>query len=186
MYKNKKNSDFYFIHDDSDALLLTKYCEWNNCEKKGEYKAPSSRSELRVFKYFCLEHVKQYNKGWDYFKGRTTDQIYKEVSKDATWHRPTWKRIKNSKFSDLYNFFDLENKILETNKITNLSKEDTKKVLEFLKILNMEMPDKLSDLKKQYKLMVKKFHPDINKNSCEENIVKLNNAYANLLTLLNF
>ena len=44
----------------------------------------------------------------------------------------------------------------------------------------------LSDLKKQYKLMVKKFHPDINKNSCEENIVKLNNAYANLLTLLNF
>ena len=112
MYKNKKNSDFYFIHDDSDALLLTKYCEWNNCEKKGEYKAPSSRSELRVFKYFCLEQVKQYNKGWDYFKGRTTDQIYKEVSKDATWHRPTWKRIKNSKFSDLYNFFYLENKIL--------------------------------------------------------------------------
>ena len=54
-----------------DKLQLTKYCEWHNCKEKGEYRAPTSRDKLRVFKFFCLKHIKEYNKAWDYFKGRT-------------------------------------------------------------------------------------------------------------------
>ena len=94
MFKNKKSTDFFYLDDDSQVLSLTKYCEWRSCEEKGEFKAPTSRDRLRVFKWFCLKHIKIYNKGWDYFKGRTSDQIYKEVSDDATWHRPTWVKIK--------------------------------------------------------------------------------------------
>ena len=45
------------------------------------------------------------------------------------------------------------------------------------------MPNNLTDLKKQYKIMVKKFHPDINKIKDQEKIIKLNEAYA---VLLNF
>ena len=52
-----------------------------------------------------------------------------------------------------------------------------------LDILNMEMPNNLADLKKQYKIMVKKFHPDINKIKDQEKIIKLNEAYS---VLLNF
>ena len=58
MLKNKNpNFDFSEI-DDTELLSLTKYCEWKGCEEKGEYKAPSSRENLRVFKWFCLKHVK--------------------------------------------------------------------------------------------------------------------------------
>ena len=46
------------------------------------------------------------------------------------------------------------------------------------------MPLKLSDLKIQYKKMVKKFHPDVSKNNTEEHIIKLNNAYTELLKFL--
>ena len=35
-----------------DKLQLTKYCEWHNCKEKGEYRAPTSRDKLRVFKFF--------------------------------------------------------------------------------------------------------------------------------------
>ena len=80
MYKNKKSFSYFLEEKDDEFLALTKYCEWGSCQKKGEYKAPTSREKLRDFKWFCLEHIKLYNKGWDYFKGRTTDEIYNEIN----------------------------------------------------------------------------------------------------------
>ena len=83
MYKNKNiNLSLNNEYQEFDNLQLTKYCEWPNCEEKGEYKAPTSREKLRVFRFFCLKHIVVYNKSWDYFKGRTTNQIYDEVSND--------------------------------------------------------------------------------------------------------
>ena len=51
--------------------------------EKGEYKAPTSRENLEFLSFFCLDHIKIYNKSWDYFKGRSSEQIYNEVSNDA-------------------------------------------------------------------------------------------------------
>ena len=58
--------------------------------------------------------------------------------------------------------------------------------MKYLKVLEMEMPNSLLALKKQYKIMVKKFHPDVSKINNDENIVKLNEAYSSLLKLLKF
>ena len=39
---------------------------------------------------FCLEHVREYNKSYNYFSGMPDDEIdaYRQAS--ATGHRPTW------------------------------------------------------------------------------------------------
>ena len=66
---------------------------------------------------------KNYNKSWDYFKGRTSDEIYNEISNDSRWHRPTWHKIKA-------NFFDFH-KINETN-----NSELNKNLLKKMNILN--------------------------------------------------
>ena len=185
MLKNKKSFVNYIEEEEEDSVFaLTKYCEWKNCEKKGEYKAPTSRSELRVFKWFCLEHIKIYNKGWDYFKGRTMDEIYNEVSSDSTWHRPTWIRVKNHNFDDIHNICIDENKSFNNFNEKNYSKNEKSKIEEALNILNLTMPFKITDLKKQYKKMVKKFHPDVCKNTNEEYIISLNHAYTELLKFL--
>ena len=63
MFKNKKSSELFIEEDENEPIALTKYCEWKNCNKKGQYKAPTSRNKLRVFKWFCLEHIKIYKKG---------------------------------------------------------------------------------------------------------------------------
>ena len=47
-----------------------------------------------------------------------------------------------------------------------------------LMILNLEDFVNINQLKKQYKKMVKKYHPDLNKSGCNEKIIKLNNAYT--------
>ena len=182
MYKNKKSFTHYFEEKDEDEFLaLTKYCEWGNCQKKGVYKAPTSREKLREFKWFCLEHVKLYNKGWDYFKGRSTDEIYNEISKDAVWHRPTWEKIKRYKFLNSH-LFNGENIDFSGSKAEDkIRKTDIENCAE---ILEVKLPIKIAALKKQYKKMVKKFHPDVSKNNNEEHIIKLNYAYSELLNFL--
>ena len=181
MYKNKKSFSYFFEEKDDEFLALTKYCEWGNCQKKGEYKAPTSREKLREFKWFCLEHVKLYNKGWDYFKGRTSDEIYNEISKDAVWHRPTWEKIKRYKFLNSH-LFNGENIDFSGSKAEDkIRKTDIENCAE---ILEVKLPIKIAALKKQYKKMVKKFHPDVSKNNNEEHIIKLNYAYSELLNFL--
>ena len=180
MFKNK-NINFSDLEiDENELLKLTKYCEWKGCEEKGEYKAPSSREELRVFKWFCLKHVKMYNKGWDYFKGRSSEEINNELSEDARWHRKTSKKIKNKVFSEDFVFEEWKSEQKVNKKKEKLCENQF--IKNALDILNMEMPNNLADLKKQYKIMVKKFHPDINKIKDQEKIIKLNEAYSVLLS----
>ena len=183
MFKSKKSNFFIIEDDDSEVLALPKYCEWRNCKKKGIYKAPTSRDQLREFKWFCLEHVKIYNKGWDYFKGRTADEIHREVSNDARWHRPTWARVKKHKILDLQDLLKVESFTRKNNNDKLFTYPIDNQVNVALKTLKMKMPSNITDLKKQYKNMVKKLHPDVNKNYNEEEIKKLNEAYSKLLKI---
>ena len=44
-------------------------CETPGCRLQGEYRAPRARDKLDEYRWFCLEHVRDYNKKWDYFAG---------------------------------------------------------------------------------------------------------------------
>ena len=170
MYKNKNiNLTIDTDYQEFDKLQLTKYCEWHDCQEKGEYKAPTSRDKLRVFKFFCLKHIKEYNKSWDYFRGRTSDQIYDEVSNDAYWHRKTHKKVDNFKIEDSFNFFEEKKNKFKTN--INHEKSIDIKLKSSLEILGIKNLCNVNQLKKQYKKMVKKFHPDLNKSGSSEKIL---------------
>ena len=36
-------------------------CDWNNCNKIGEYKAPIEKDNSKKYRMLCLEHVKEFN-----------------------------------------------------------------------------------------------------------------------------
>ena len=50
-------------------------CDWNNCNEIGEYKAPVERDNSKKYRMLCLEHVKEFNKNWNYFSGMNDDQV---------------------------------------------------------------------------------------------------------------
>ena len=50
-------------------------CDWNKCKKIGEYKAPVEKDNSRKFRMLCLEHIKEFNKNWNYFSGMNDDQM---------------------------------------------------------------------------------------------------------------
>ena len=67
-------------------------CDWNKCKKIGEYKAPVEKDNSRKYRLLCLEHVKEFNKNWNYFSGMNDDQIMDFLKSDMTWHK-TLKKL---------------------------------------------------------------------------------------------
>ena len=50
-------------------------CDWNNCNEIGDYRAPVEKDNSKKYRMLCLEHVKEFNKNWNYFSGMNDDQV---------------------------------------------------------------------------------------------------------------
>ena len=75
-------------------------CEWENCKESGKFKAPLEKDNSKNHKWLCEEHIKLFNKNWNYFEGMSQHEIENFVKSDLTWHRPT------QKFGSYDNFFN--------------------------------------------------------------------------------
>ena len=168
-----------------------KICDSPKCKEKGEYRAPKSRVMLNEYFYFCLNHIKQYNKSWDFYKGMSVEQIENSMRSDTFWDRPSWP-LKNS-FKNIFDEFNEyvddfvkndDDKINDTyfkNKL--LDESLTIEEAKALKELDLKMPISLEKIKKNYKKLVKIFHPDVNGNNkdTEEKFKQINESYKLLL-----
>jgi curved DNA-binding protein CbpA len=65
-------------------------CQWDGCDKKGQHRAPVGRDAEGEFFLFCFEHVKEYNKGYNYLSGLSDGEIARHQKEAATGNRPTW------------------------------------------------------------------------------------------------
>ncbi|MBB4009266.1 J domain-containing protein [Allorhizobium taibaishanense] len=65
-------------------------CQWDGCERPGAHRAPVGRNAEGQFFLFCFEHVKEYNKGYNYFSGLSDSEIARYQKEAITGHRPTW------------------------------------------------------------------------------------------------
>ena len=66
-------------------------CEWEGCEAVAHYRAPRSPRRLNEFRWFCLEHVRQYNAAWNFFAEWSEDEFEEMVSAARAWERPTFR-----------------------------------------------------------------------------------------------
>src|SRR5271154_411944 len=73
-----------------EAALHQRVCEAPGCREHGLYRAPFARDKLDQYRWFCLEHIREYNKKWDYFAGLDATEIEKHIRADTTWRRPVW------------------------------------------------------------------------------------------------
>ena len=81
------------VKPDKDRRLKTggPACEWAGCKEKASHRAPKGSENEKEYWRFCLEHVRQYNQSYNFFKGMN-DAAVMAYQKDAlTGHRPTWK-----------------------------------------------------------------------------------------------
>ncbi len=172
-----------------------KKCDKESCEEKGEFKAPKSRILINQYYFFCLKHIKEYNKSWDFYKGLSVNQIEISMREDIIWNRPSWplkgspnKVIEqiNDMFSDDINVLNSERKNNEYFKNRVFDGNFTNEENESLSTLDLKPPLTLEKIKKNYKKLVKIFHPDVNGNNknAEEKFKEINKSYKIILNKL--
>ena len=165
-------------------------CEWDKCSKTGIYKAPVEKDNSRKFRLFCLEHIKIFNKNWNYFSDMNENEIEYFIKSDLTWHKPTKSFGSSENFfnilwgnalEDKFNIFKNSNH--KDFKKTNLSEKDRYA----LEILGLKYETKWSDIQKKFKTLVKKYHPDKNHGSkkYEDILKKVTLAYSQLKLSIN-
>lgn len=160
-------------------------CDFPGCNKPGEYRAPKDR-RLKDYYWFCLEHVQEYNAGWNYYE-HPEEQEEENVSRKK-FRRPRFSNfsagVKYSygyTFKDHFEFFDeyAPGFAAQTGEVYFSETE-----LGYLKIMELKPGEvSIDTLKSQYKKLVKKYHPDLNRDDkdAEENFKKLSAAYKHLL-----
>ena len=172
--------------------ISIKLCDHIKCENNGDFKAPKSRSNLNDYYYFCLKHVKEYNKSWDFYKGLSVDDIELSMRKDTVWDRPSWPLKGNpSKLMDQLNeFLSNDTSLFEKNKEIrdflknkNIDEYLTKEEHDSFNVLELKIPINVEEIKKKYKKLVKIFHPDVNANNkkAEIKFKEITEAYRILL-----
>ena len=65
-------------------------CDNPGCDKPAHYRAPAAPDRLNEFRWFCLEHVRDYNASWNFFANRSDDEVDRILRGATTWERPTW------------------------------------------------------------------------------------------------
>ena len=165
-------------------------CEWKNCSESGKFKAPLEKDNSRSYKWLCEEHIKSFNKNWNYFEGMSQKEIENFVKSDLTWHRPTQKFgssdnffniLWNNALSDKFNLLN-GNQIFNSLNNEKLSEKDK----DAFRIMGLEFDVDWSIIQKRFKTLVKKFHPDRNSGNkhFENKLKKITLAYSHLKLLM--
>jgi curved DNA-binding protein CbpA len=92
MKLDSKYFDCIRVKPDMDRLRSQQMaaCAWPGCEKPGTHRAPKGRAREGEYHVFCLDHVRDYNKSYNYFSGMSDDEVATYQKASLTGHRPTW------------------------------------------------------------------------------------------------
>lgn len=181
------------VKPDEDRLLRDQHppCQWLGCQGPGTHRAPIGRGHDGEYHLFCIDHVREYNKTYNYFDGMNNDAVIDYQKSAMTGHRPTWRVGMNScnrgdgpnedarqarpqHFADHFGLFG----------DTDLSTERPARTVrnaerQALKALSLDETAKPEEVKAQYKMMVKRHHPDANggKRESEDKLREVIQAY---------
>lgn len=144
-------------------------CDYEGCNKPGQYRAPKSPDSLDEYYWFCKEHAREYNLKWNFFETSSEAEIEEQLDRDRVWERPT-KPFKKSAEEQAWARLGIEDphQVLGENATRNPGKSVTgtrrlppteRKAIEIL-----EAKDHWTkpEIRKAYKALIKVLHPDMN------------------------
>ncbi len=165
-------------------------CAHPGCEEPGDYRAPVARDRLRDYMWFCLEHVRAYNRSWDYFSGLSSDEIEAVRRRDSTWDRPTW-RLGSGPFAEAWK----EGGAFHEDPSGRARREQRRQrareagpggeEARALDVMGLEPGASWEEVRRRYKELAKRLHPDRTGGDrrSEERLKRVNRAYTTLKTL---
>ncbi|MEO1105450.1 MAG: J domain-containing protein, partial [Pseudomonadota bacterium] len=173
---------------DAGSTTMARDCAVEGCTESGDYKAPQGRGKEGQFHYFCLDHVREYNKRYNYFDGMSDDDVIAYQRDAITGHRPTkpigvrgpGERAKaswNGHYDDPFGLFGgAGGPDVAPEPERRKPKGPERHALE---VMGLEDTASREAIKARYKTLVKRHHPDANQGdrSSEDRLRNVINAY---------
>ena len=170
---------------DAGVECGARICAAPVCDGPAIHRAPRSRERLSDYIWLCLEHVRAYNKAWDYYAGMSVAEIEAHCRADTTWRRPSWPFGTGSAGgrADARDPFDLfpgeQRTACDWGARLALKDPAEKRALD---VMNLTPPVTAELVKLRYKELVKQLHPDVNGGDkrAEDRLKLVNDAYRTL------
>ncbi|MBX2804508.1 MAG: J domain-containing protein [Hyphomicrobiales bacterium] len=162
-------------HKQSQKVRL---CDWEGCRNAGTHRAPKGRGREGEYFMFCLDHVREYNKSYNYFNGMSDEEVTDYQKASMTGHRPTWSSginawsartaradARRNQFNadtiDPFNLFpDAEGAgSAEQRRPARPIRNAERKAFG---ALDLPFESTAEDIKSRFKMLVKLHHPDSN------------------------
>jgi len=163
------------------------HCDHPGCRRRGLYRAPMGRDKEGQYFTFCMDHVREYNAGYDYFRGMDDEALIKYQKEEVVGHRPTWsmgarrgaqpfnERPDGTIFGEarVYRRRGAKGRDDETEPRYNSV------ALKALTTLELDARADVRTIKARYKELVKRHHPDANggDRSSEQKLREIIQAY---------
>ncbi|WP_157215608.1 J domain-containing protein [Flavisphingomonas formosensis] len=148
-------------------------CEHPGCPEPGEFRAPAERGARSGFdgpgawRWLCLDHVRAFNGGYNYFEGMSPDEIADQQRPYAGWERETRAFSANAGSTPRWaDFTDPLDAISARFKDIKRPRTDGRPLSDadrrFLKVLGLGQDADRRTLRARYAELVRRYHPDRN------------------------
>jgi hypothetical protein len=153
-------------------------CAAPGCDECGEFRAPGPRASgfdgPGDYRWFCLDHVRQFNAGYDFFAGMSADEIIAAQSPLSGWEqesrafRPTAGIDQAPRWADFADPLEAINARARARRASAnpAGRQDGRPVTteerRALETLGLPLDADRKDLRGRYSQLVRKYHPDRN------------------------
>ena len=148
-------------------------CAEPGCEAAGEFRAPlldavtAGRDGPPPFRWLCLDHVRAFNAGYNFFDGMSVDEIHMAQRPYAGWERETRAFTGADPGPRWAAFTDPLDAIAARYRRETAPERSDGKPLSgedraSLKTLGLEPDADRSALRRRYSELVRRYHPDRN------------------------
>lgn len=169
-----KQSRFHGRFEESE-----KTCEWSGCQEHGQFRAPGGRPNgfdgPGEYRWFCLNHVREFNSDYDWFEGMNAEEILDAQSPASGWKtessafRPPAGIDGTPRWADFDDPLDaisarakgIKSRVQREAEMTmtgRFSQEEARA----LDLMGLGLDTDRRKLRRRYSELVRRYHPDRN------------------------
>lgn len=154
-------------------------CEAPGCREAGEFRAPGRMPHgfdgPGEWRWFCLEHVREFNAGYDWFEGMSAEEILFAQSPIAGWQtesrtfRPTAAIHDTPRWADYADPLDAISarargikSRAEREARNAMSGRFSREEAQALEVMGLGSDTDRTRLRRRYSELVRRYHPDRN------------------------
>lgn len=149
-------------------------CAAPGCEEPGEFRAPGAQAAgfdgPGDYRWFCLDHVRAFNQGYDFFEGMSPEEIFRAQSPVHGWERETRAFSPTAGIDSAPRWADFADPLEAISARARMrrpaERQDGCKVTpeqrRALDVLGLPLDADRRALRQRYSDLVRRYHPDRN------------------------